>query len=101
MGANNNSYCDGCGIDIGQARIGPDCIQITAIGSNGTPAIMYLCTQPEAPKEELEPAADNVGPMVPKIKGCAKKVLTKDVLGRLYKDVDDYTGEKNSVPFNI
>lgn len=96
MGTKVQSYCDGCGADVGDCRIGWDVIQITAFGSNGQPAQMFLCIDPEPVDYEVHPEA-RVLP--PRIRGCARKVLTKSILPKLYEEVAEYVGNEDDKPF--
>lgn len=110
MGTKVEMYCDGCGDSIGDGTL-YDAIQVTAMGSSGLPVVIQLCIKPEFPQplppyepgpdEPVEPGVviEPYTPTVPKIKGCARKVLTKAVLGTLYSEVAEYTGDENSKPF--
>lgn len=98
MGSKVETYCDGCGADVGDARIGVDALQITTIGTNGTHVIILLCMNREVPEREDDHAAIySQG----KIKGCARKVLTKSVLTKLYEEVAEYTGDESIQPFAL
>lgn len=100
MGAKIETYCDGCGKNVGEARIGWDVIQITAFGTNGQPAQILLCIDPNLEDLDLE-RNPQANAMPPKVRGCAKKVLTKSVLATLYQEVAEYTGDDTLQPFLI
>ncbi len=95
------SYCDGCGGDIGQATLA-DAVQVVAVGTNGRPSVMYLCTK-VVYRTDLNPEIDYPGSSTNpgKYTGCAKKVLTRATLGKLYEEVEEYTGDPDLKPFAL
>jgi hypothetical protein len=97
MGSVSQTYCDGCGDDIGRATLA-EAITITAIGTNGIPTLMYLCTKPEVQQPEKQDFV-NAPLYRVKYKGCARNVLKKSVLSRLYADVQELTGDEDEKPF--
>lgn len=109
MGAAAQYYCDGCGDPIGLGTF-DQCITINAMGSSATVTQIMLCLKQEPserPKESL-PGGGSYDPNVypykrnnGKINGCARKVLTKTLLARLYEDVAAVTGDPEIKPFPL
>ncbi len=99
MGVTAANYCDGCGDLIGQGTL-MDAIQIVAVGSNGVPSVMYLCTK-IVYKGDVNPEIEYPGSSMNRGKytGCAKKVLGKQILSKFYDDVAEYTGDPDDKPF--
>lgn len=98
MGQVMENYCDSCGDSVGQATLA-DAVQITAIGTSGTPVLIYLCVKPDFEAKDTQVSPQGQKP--PKITGCARKVLTKATLARLYEDVAEYTGDTSVKPFQL
>lgn len=96
MGAQNTSYCDGCGDELPTVNL-MEAVTLTALGTNGLPTQIFLCVKPEViPADE-----DSTEMIMPKITGCARKVLSPSILARLYQDVRDYTGDEKAKPFQL
>lgn len=102
MGTKTESYCDNCGDSVGNATL-QDAVQISALGTSGLPSLIYLCVKPEFKDPMNENDAERLfsRPRVPKITGCARKVLTKSVLTTLYDEVQKYTGDESDKPFHL
>lgn len=102
MGTQVINYCDGCGDSVGMSSL-QDAIQINAVGTDGLPRTFLLCVKPEfkEPKNDEEAIEMQHQPRVPKITGCARKVLTKSVLSTLYREVAEYTGDESAKPFML
>lgn len=102
MGAQVQNYCDGCGADVGDARVGVDVLQGLMVGTNGAPVQLLWCLNREPVEaDEENPMVDQFGrPRQGKIQGCARKLLTKSVLTKLYDEVAEYTGD-DSKPFAL
>lgn len=109
MGAVSAYYCDGCGDPVGMGTY-DQVVTINAQGTNGTVTQIMLCLKQEPAEMPLEgrPGGDAYDPNVyqfkrnnGKITGCARKVLTKTLLTRLYEDVAEVTGDEDVKPFPL
>lgn len=101
MGSVMQSYCDGCGDSIGDGTLS-DAIQITALGTNGTPTLIQICIKPVQQEfKEGERPEDSLQIRAPKITGCARKFLSKAMLNQLYSDVAQLTGDDTEKPFML
>lgn len=102
MGVQVVNYCDGCGDSVGGASLN-DAVQLNAVGTDGLPRTFLLCVKPEyrEPKNDEERLEMEYKPNVPKVTGCARKVLSKSVLSTLYKEVAEYTGDESLKPFAL
>lgn len=85
MGTRVENYCDSCGEVMGD-RFGTDYIQISAQGTSTLPILVQICTKTE-PMPAFE--VDNNLNRAPKIKGCARKFLSKAMLAKLYAEVEE------------
>lgn len=98
MGQVMENYCDGCGDSVGQGTL-LEAFQVTAIGSSGRPVIILLCTKPDFSGKEQQPSPE--GPKPPKITGCARKLVSKTMLAKLYEEVEEYVGPDGDKPFML